>query len=95
MDLVLTRDEIEKRLVRGIVRRNVTFTDIRNKEITGMVSRLTVEVDRHTNELMVTFRIRDLKYEVDLIYLNENLIIHNGDTRRTEHPDVWRILEAN
>lgn len=94
-DLILTRAEIERRLEKGLLNRNVSFLTIRDVLVTGKIQRLSIEVLRDTEELMVNFKIDTKKYEVDLVYFSENLTIHYGDTYNGERQDVRRILETN
>lgn len=92
-DLVLTRAEVERRLEKGLLQRNVSFTKVNNEIVTGIIQK--VSVWEFGGELIVTFQIYSKKYEADLIYLSENLVIHYGSTHRGECPDVWRILQAD
>jgi hypothetical protein len=91
--LVLTREEIERRLEKGLIGKIVSFPDLRDKTVTGKVQRLSVNVSDN-KELLVSFQVDTLRYEFDLHYFANNITIH-GNTPRTDDTNVRRILKGN
>lgn len=85
--VVLSRVEIERKLQHRYLGAIVTFTTIRNKDITGKVHRIAAEC--YTGEPMVIFNIEHTRYECDLQYFFENIIRHgNTSGRTTGHPGL-------
>lgn len=91
--ILLTREEIETRLERGMVGKSISFITIHDKTISGRLQRLAVE---HLHEeLMVSFMVNRDRYEADLQYFVENTTIHYGNSGNTDQRDVRRILKGD
>ena len=90
----LTRQEIENRLERGLVGKIVTYEKPNCTLVTGKLHRLGIEV--FGKELMVSFIIGHERYQCDLYYFADYLIIHNNvDTQGTNPRSVRWVLQGN
>jgi acid phosphatase class B len=91
----LTRRDIELRLEKGLVGKNIQFLTIHSQQVIGMVQRLSVNID--IGEVMVVFTLGSkaklTRYECDIRYFNENTEILYGDTYTGDKRNIRRLLE--
>lgn len=78
----MSRAEVERRMERGYIGKVVSFTDIRDKKITGKMQRLSIDIQG--SEVMVIFIIDRTRYEADIHYFFENIQRH-GNTNRSSN----------
>ena len=93
----LTRREIETRLEKGLINKNIQFLTIRSQQVIGMVQRISVHIDQE--EVMIIFTLGSkaklIRYECDIRYFNENTEILYGNTYTGSKRNIRGILEGD
>jgi hypothetical protein len=81
MAIHMTREQIETYLDRKYKGRYVTFTTIKNREVTDKIHRIAAEPYPDSNEIRIIFILGHERYECDAIYFRENIKIHGNPQR--------------
>jgi 3-phenylpropionate/cinnamic acid dioxygenase small subunit len=91
--VLLTRQEIETRLERGLTGKLLQYETVRNDTVIGKLQRLAV--NDSNGELLVNFQLDRIRYECDLQYFVENTIILNGNTSGGNTASIRRVLKGD